>query len=310
MNSVITFIFLILSLALVIKSADFAIHYATRLAESCGLSKYLVGFLVVAVISILPETFISVTSALNGVPSFGLGTLFGSNVADLTLVFSLVILVSNHDLRVASKIIQNGYLYIGTIFVPILLGLDGHYSRLEGMILLLVGGGFYYYILKNHVYKVKTKREKFRILDILFLFVGMALLLLGSYLTVQFGVHVALDLRVSPVLIGMFVVALGTTLPELFFSIRVMKHRSDGLALGDILGTVIADATIVVGIITLINPFSFNQRIVYISGIFMFFATVLLFHFMKTGKKINRQEAFLLILFYLLFVSAELLINS
>ena len=122
----------------VIKSADFAIHYSTRLAESFKLSKYIVGFLIVAVISILPETFISVTSALEGIPSFGLGTLFGSNVADLTLVFAIVVLFAGRSLKIESKIIKNRYLHIGIMSIPIILGLNGYFSRWEGLFLIIM----------------------------------------------------------------------------------------------------------------------------------------------------------------------------
>jgi len=305
----ISFILLILSLALVIKSADFAIHYSTRLAESFNLSKYVVGFLIVAVISILPETFISVTSALEGIPSFGLGTLFGSNVADLTLVFAIVVLFAGRSLKIESKIIKNRYLHIGIMSIPLILGLNGYYSRWEGLFLIIIGLAFYFYILKNDGYDIDAPREKFKITDLLFLLASMGLLLLGSHLTVQFGVNFANGLHISPILIGMFIVGLGTTLPELLFSIRAAKRKHDGLALGDILGTVIADATIVVGIVALISPFAFNPRIVYITGMFMLFGTILLFHFIKTGKVLTKKEALLLILFYLLFVSAELLIS-
>lgn len=305
----ISFILLILSLALVIKSADFAIHYSTRLAESFKLSKYVVGFLIIAIISILPEAFISVTSALEGIPSFGLGTLFGSNVADLTLVFAIVVLFAGRSLKIESKIIKNRYLHIGMMSIPLILGLNGYYSRWEGLFLIIIGSAFYFYILKNDGYDIDTPREKFKITDLLFLLGSMFLLLLGSHLTVKFGVNFANGLHISPVLIGMFIVGLGTTLPELLFSIRAVKRKHDGLALGDILGTVIADATIVVGIVALISPFAFNSRIVYITGMFMLFGTILLFHFIKTGKILTKKESLLLILFYLLFVSAELLIS-
>ena len=302
-------ILLIISLALVIKSADFAIHYSTRLAESYKLSKYIVGFFIVAIISILPETFIAVTSALEGIPAFGLGTLLGSNVADLTLVFAIVVLIAGRSLKVESKIIKNGYLHIGIMCVPIILGLNGYFSRWEGLILILIGLAFYYFILKNDGYDIDTPRQKFKIVDLLLLLVSMGFLLLGAHLTVKFGVNFANTLHVSPILIGMFVVGLSTTLPELIFSVRAAKQKHDGLALGDILGTVIADATIVVGIIAIISPFTFDPRIIYITGMFMFFSSILLFHFIKTGRVLTRKEAILLILFYLLFVSAELLIN-
>ncbi len=85
---------LAVSLFMIIKGATLATRYAALLADSYRLSKYVVGFIIVAVISILPETFVAINSALSGVPSFGLGTLFGSNIADLTLIFALIILLS------------------------------------------------------------------------------------------------------------------------------------------------------------------------------------------------------------------------
>ncbi|HOZ36593.1 MAG TPA: hypothetical protein PLR18_02065 [bacterium] len=304
------FVLLIVSLAVIIKSADLAILYSSRLAEGFKLSRYLVGFLIVAVISILPETFVAITSALEGIPAFGLGTLFGSNIADLTLVFVLVVLISGRSLKVESRIIKNRFLHIGAMAVPIILGLDGYYSRSEGVVLIAVGLGFYYLIFKKNKRESVTGKKEIKAGNVFKLLLSMAGLLLGAHFTVRYGVDLARELSVSPVIIGMFVVALGTTLPELLFSIRAAKRAYDGLALGDILGTVVADATIVVGIIVSIRPFAFNQRLIYISGVCMVFATVLLFHFMKTGKVLTKREAWLLLLFYFVFATAELLVNE
>src|SRR3989338_4021406 len=96
------FIFIV-SLVVVIKGATLATKYAARLAESFRLSRYTVGFIVVAIISILPETFIAIDSALAGTPSFGLGVLFGSNIADLTLVFTVIIFFAGRGVKVESK---------------------------------------------------------------------------------------------------------------------------------------------------------------------------------------------------------------
>ncbi|MEK9194426.1 MAG: hypothetical protein AAB884_01300, partial [Patescibacteria group bacterium] len=90
-----TLILFIVSLVVVVKSAGFAVKHATYLARAAKLSEYIVGFLVVAFISVFPETFVSITSAIQGVPEFGLGTLFGSNVADLTIVVALVIFLAS-----------------------------------------------------------------------------------------------------------------------------------------------------------------------------------------------------------------------
>ncbi|HBF67615.1 MAG TPA: hypothetical protein DDW36_04305 [Candidatus Magasanikbacteria bacterium] len=302
-----TFALFLFSLFLVIKSADFSVRYSTRLAKNLHLPKYIIGFLIVAIISIFPESFISITSAIQGVPSFGLGTLFGSNVADLTLVFALIVFVSGRrNLTVESKVIKNKLLHIGIILIPVVFGLNGYYSRIEGVSLIIAGLLFFSYVLSKNEYGAKKIKEKFVFADVLLFAMSMIALLLGSYLTVRYSLVFANDLQVSPLLIGIFIVGLGTTVPELFFSIRAAKKHHDDLAFGDILGTVMADATIVLGIMAAISPFSFNPRLVYVTGVFMVLAMLLLFYFMKSGKVLTKKEAFFLLLFYTAFVISEM----
>ncbi len=306
------FLVLLLALVVVIKSADLAIRSASRLAKSFRISKYVIGFLIVAVISILPETFIAITSAFQGVPGFGLGTLFGSNVADLTLVFAIVTFVAAQNLKIESGILKNGFVYIGAMAIPIILGLNGHYSRSEGAVLILVGLLFYFLVLRKDAKgkEASAQRPPIAKKDVLFLLGSMALLLIGANLTVTYGVALASTLQVNPILIGLLVVGIGTTLPELAFSIRAVRSKHEGLALGDLLGTVITDATIVVGVVALLRPFSFNARIIYITGIFMLLATVVLFTLMRSGRTLTKREAFILLAFYLAFVTAEFFANT
>ncbi|MFA6416926.1 MAG: hypothetical protein WCW61_01900 [Patescibacteria group bacterium] len=304
-----TIILLLVALLVVIKSADFSIRYSASLAESLNLPKYIIGFVVVALISVLPEMFIAITSALEKIPAFGLGTLFGSNIADLTLVFGLVVFLSGRNLKIESKLIKNRFLHFGALIVPLLLGLNGYYSRVDGLLLIIVGALFYYLILKNNVYAVKVDREKFKVKNLLFLVLSMGGILLGAHFTVKYGIDLAQSLKVNSALIGMLIVGLGTTLPELFFSIKAARHHHDDLALGDILGTVVADATIIVGIMALINPFAFNSKIVYVTGSFMLLAAFFLFYFMKSDKRLNKKEAALLFLLYLIFILTELFVN-
>lgn len=303
-------VLLILSLFLVIKSADFAVQFSTKLAKNFQLSKYTIGFIVVAIISILPETLISVTSALEGIPSFGLGTLYGSNVADLTVVFAMIIIASGKNIKVKSRLIKNGFLHTGALLFPIALGLNGHYSRTEGLLLIMLGVFFFLYVLKKNKYKTTTKKEDFFAKNFIFFALSICALLLGAHLTIGYSMQFANNLRINPIFIGMFIVSLGTTLPELFFSFRAVKKRNYELALGDILGTVIADATIVVGITAVISPFSFDKKLVYVTGIFMVLASALLFYFMKSDKILSKKEAFFLLLFYTAFVMTEMLVSG
>jgi cation:H+ antiporter len=300
----------------VVKSAGVAVRHAAHLARSAKMAEYLIGFLVVAIISVFPETFISIMSAIQKVPSFGLGTLFGSNVADLTLVFAIVVLFSAQGLKVESRVIKEFSTYLSILLIPLLFGSDGFYSRIDGFILILAGVIFYALLLQEdhkffHPASPEENHKPRQIFGHLFyLTLSLAVLLLASYTTVKFGVLAAKDLGLNPTLIGLLVVSLGTTMPELFFSLRAARKSHHELALGDVLGTVITDATIIVGILALIRPFGFNPNLIYVTGVFMVLAAALLFFFMKTERRLSRKEGLLLVLFYLIFIWAELTVNK
>lgn len=303
------FIF-ILALFMVIKGSMMATNYAGRLAESFGLSKYTIGFIVVAIVSILPETFIAINSAIQGIPSFGLGMLFGSNIADLTFVFAIIIFYAGRGLKIESKILKNNAVYPAMLLLPLILGLNGHFSRPEGMALILAGAIFYYIALRDGVDPTATLidgKDKHKSLAMLLF--SMIVLLAGAHFTVTSATSIAGELGISPILIGMLIVGLGTTMPELFFSLQSVRKGDDSLAVGDILGTVLADATIVVGIIALINPFFFPQKIIYITGFFMVLASSILFRFMHSGHTLTRKEARMLLFFWIAFVLIEFMIN-
>lgn len=304
------FIFIV-ALFMVIKGATLATKYAGRLAESFHLSKYTVGFIIIANISILPEAFISINAAIEGIPSFGLATLFGSNIADLTLLFALMVFFAGRSLKVESKIIKNHSVYPFILLLPLILGLNGNFSRLEGAALILSGGIFYYLALKKGIdSSIPLNHSNNKIKNSLLLLCSMAIMLIGSHFTVTSATSLADYIGISSILIGMLVVGLGTTMPEFFFSLKSVKKHDDSLAVGDILGTVLADATIVVGMLALINPFSFPVKIIYITGIFMVVASFILFKFMKSGRSLSKKEAGILFIFWITFVLVEFFVNK
>lgn len=301
----------VFSLFLVVKGATLATTYAERLAGSFRLSRYAVGFIIISIISILPETFISINAALQGVPSLGLGTLFGSNIADLTLIFAVIVLLAGRNLKVESKILKNNKVYPFLLLLPLILGLDSYYSRLDGTVLIVVGAIFYYLAFRSDRSPTPVpQRQADRLLNLLLLLASMAMLLVGSHFVVTSATSFANMLGISPVLIGMLIVGIGTTMPELFFAAKSVRRQDDALAVGDILGTVLADATIVVGILALIDPFAFSAKLIYVTGIFMVGASVMLLHLMSSGRTLSKKESYLLILYWAIFVLVEFLANS
>lgn len=300
-------------LVLLIKCANYAIRYSSRLAKTLHLQEFIVSFFIIALISVLPEATISIISAINGEPSLGLGSLLGSNVADLTIVMGIVALFSYNGIKVKSKILRNNFFYLILLLFPLILGFDGKFSRIDGIILILLGCLFFAKIYMESARfhkKFNHQKDEPFYKSLIFLILSLGLILLSAFFTVTFAVNFAKDIKLPTVLIGLTVIALGTCLPELVFSIKAVKKNHDGLALGDILGTVITDATIVLGVVALISPFSYNPYNIYITGTAMFLAGVFLTIFMKSEKTLNKLEGVLLILFYILFIFIEFVMNT
>jgi len=299
------------SLFLVVKSANMATKYSAKLAEHFSISRYVIGFVIVAFIAILPETIISINSALQGIPEFGLGTLFGSNIADLTLIFAVLILLSGRGMKIESKVLKNVRLYPFFLLLPIIFGLNGHFSRIEGVALIISGALFYYLVFRNGTESSKVFSNgdgKYK--NIFLLLFAMALLLVGAHFTVSSATELAHALNITPILIGMLVVSLGTTMPELFYSLKALKKKEDDLAVGDILGSVLADATIVIGILAVISPFYFPVKIVYITGTFMIVSSLILLKFMRSGRTITKKEGLMLLAFWVAYAVIEFIVNK
>ncbi len=300
------------SLIILIKFAGYAIKYSSRLAKALHLPEFLVSFFIIAVISVLPEATISIISAFRGEAELGLGTLLGSNVADLTLVFGIVTLFSSGGIQVKSKILNDKFFYLILLLFPLLLGFDGKFSRIDGIILITLGVLFFFrtYMESKRFRKKFNNQKKEPFKKSLFLLIlSLAVIIASAYFTVKFAINFSMDAKISEILIGLAIVALGTCLPELIFSIKAVRNNHDELALGDILGTVVADATIILGLVAIISPFTYNPSSIYVTGGAMFLAGIFVITFMKTDKSINKKEGLLLLFFYILFLILEFMVN-
>jgi cation:H+ antiporter len=302
----------LVSLFILVKSAEQAVSYSSRIAKTFRISEFLVSFLIVAVISVFPEATVSIISAIQGIPEFGLGTLLGSNVADLSLVFGLVALFSVNGVKVKSEILKKDMFYLILLLMPIVLGFDGNLSRIDGIVLVLSGATFFITLsIEGHIFTKKSSEPRNRkwVKNFILLIISLSFLILSAYYTVKFGVDFANDASMPPFLVALTIVAVGTCLPELIFSLKAVKKGHDELALGDILGTVITDATIIIGIVALINPFSFDPKIIYVTGSMMFIAGVLAITFIKSGRVLSKKEGVYLLMFYIISLIVEFVVH-
>ena len=302
---------LVLFLLLVVlgRSAVWAIRASAGLARIAGITEFVISLVLITLISVLPETVISLFSALGGDPALGLGALIGSNVADLTLVFGAVAIVAPHAVVAQARFVTKDYLFLSFLLLPLALGFTGSYSRLDGIILIAAGILFFWIMITskrregNGTHRAINHHSLDR--ELLILLVSLVLMGSASYYAVYYAREIATIAGVAPALIGILIIAPGTCLPELIFSVRAIRKGHATLALVDVLGTVIADATLILGILALISPFTFNPRIIIVTGIFMLLAGFLFFSFLRSGRKLTRVEGAYLLAFYALFIIVE-----
>lgn len=302
-------IFIICSFVL-IKAAQYAVRSVGKLSRVIHLTEFFTAFILVAVISALPETFIAVLAALDGVPTIGAGTLLGSNVADLTLVLGLVGL-AGHPVRVRSSLIKRDLWLAATVLLPIILALiGGQLSRLDGAILVAAGIGYIVLMLKEQKYFHKEFKEKNHWIFQLGVFIAsIGVMLIAAHFIVGSSVEIAKQLNVPNLIVGVIMVALGTTLPELTFSIRAVRSGHPEAGIGDLLGVIVVDATIVMGIVVLVSPFTINIFLWSVLGIFTALGVAFALLFMKTDSFLSKNESMALILFYIAFVITQFLLR-
>jgi cation:H+ antiporter len=302
-------IIFIIGCIVLVKSAEYAVKATARLARFFRLTEFVTSFILVAFVSSLPEGFISVISAIKGDPSIGAGTLLGGNIADITLILGLVALAGN-PIKIHSSIVKRDLYFVILMLLPIILGLNGIISRMDGIILLAAGSIFMLVLLKEREYFHKPYDGKDHWFKQIFIFlISIGFMLLSAHFIVQSTHTIALGLNIPSLLIGLVLVALGTTLPEFTFSLQSVRKGHGDLAIGDLLGAVVVDACIIMGITALITPIVVNVLILSIIGIFTLFAIVFALAFMRTDGILSKNEALTLVLFYIAFIVVQILLR-
>lgn len=299
-------VFLLGSLVLV-KSGSYAVKSVSEIAKHFRFSEFFIAFVLAGFISILPELFIGVNSALIGEPAVGLGTIIGSNIADMTIVIGLIALVGK-QINVDKTIRKNNIYFIAVTSLPVLLMLDGELSRDDGLILVLA---FFFYmsrLFRKEKIFVKKKKDDYKVLtkDVFLFSLAMIALFISAHFIVEAAVQISLELLVPSIIIGLFLVSFGTTLPELTFSLRAVLARHKEIALGDVLGNVAIDSTFSIGVVALLGAVSTSFIVFATSMLFMVFSALLVITLLQNHKKITWEESFLLFFLYAMFVIIEL----
>ncbi|MFC1326077.1 MAG: calcium/sodium antiporter [gamma proteobacterium symbiont of Ctena orbiculata] len=302
---------MVLGLVVLVWSADRFISGAAALADNLGVSPMLIGLTVVGFGTSAPEILVSTMAVINGNPGLAIGNAIGSNIANIGLILGFTALVV--PLSVHSSVLRREYpLLLAVSVMTLILMWDGELNRLDGVVLvvtLVAVLGWMIYTAKTGAadpiasefdaeipHDIPTQKA------VLLLLGGLVFLLISSRLLVWGAVNVASALGVSDVIIGLTIVAIGTSLPELAASITSALKGEDDLAIGNVIGSNLYNLLAVMSIPGLVAPGPFSAEVMARDLPVMMALTLFLF-FMGYGLgkqgRINRLEGLFLLLCFI-----------
>tara|TARA_R110000796_G_scaffold96719_1_gene202686 strand:+ start:70401 stop:71345 length:945 start_codon:yes stop_codon:yes gene_type:complete len=305
-----TILILVLGLATLIVGGEILVKGSSKLALRFNVSSLVVGLTVVAFGTSAPELLVSLNSALKGAPDFALGNVIGSNISNLALVLGTAALFGFIPIKKDSAR-RDWPVTLGASILLYIFAYNGMITSMEGtilVVLLVIYLGSLLYTTRKEQIKLdveepKDKLEKWGITKDLFQ-VGLGILCLyfGADWFIGGAEEIAVDLGVSQRVIGLTVLALGTSLPELFTSVIAARKGETDLALGNLLGSNIFNVLSIVGITSIIKPLSVNMDILHTDFPWMIGITVLILPLMIIRKRLGMPSGIILIASYLLYV--------
>lgn len=298
----------ILGLVLLIWSAGRFVAGASALAQYCGLSSFLIGMVVVGFGTSAPELAVSLFAALGGSSELALGNAYGSNIGNIALILGFTAIIFPIVIPKSAIRMDIPLLLLATV-VSFVLFLNKEVSRLDGVLLVLlfavIIGLQIWQGLLNKTENPENETASKNILSSLFWLVfGLGLLVGSSKLLVFGATEIAKAFGVSDLLIGLTVVAIGTSLPEFASSVIAAKKGDTALALGNIVGSNIFNSLIVVGVSSIMCPMNVDSLILQRDLPVTAFLTLLLLLFgihLKNEPNIGRVKGIFLFLFYIVY---------
>jgi cation:H+ antiporter len=298
------YILLIVGFVLLIKGADLFVDGASSVAAKLKVPSLIIGLTVVSIGTSLPEAAVSVSASLSGNNSISLGNVIGSNIFNLLMVVgvssAILPIVTDRDMLKRDMPINIGV----TVLLGILL-FDGNLSRLEALLLLLLLAAYMFLLIRSAL-KNRVEAEETKVLSwaksIVFIVLGVAAIIGGGQLVVNSAKTIAMALGMSETLVGLTVVAIGTSLPELVTSVVAARKGDSGIAMGNVIGSNLFNILFILGMAGVIKPLTADAAFFIDTGILLgISALMLLFAFTK--RKISRVEGITCVLIYVAYTA-------
>lgn len=303
MNFVLQIVFLALGFFLLVKGADWFVDGASGLARKLGIPQLVIGLTIVAMGTSLPEAAVSISAALRGNAEITIGNIVGSNILNILIILGVTALIAT--LKVADSTVRYEipFMIVAT-FVLLWLGYTGgQVTRLEGIILWVLFLLYlrYLYMMAKKGKEEEREAEQLSTAKIIGLILaGVVMIVAGSNFAVEGASNLAKALGISQRFIGLTIVALGTSLPELVTSVSAARKHNADIAIGNIVGSNIFNILFIVGTTALITPVTFASGFV-VDTLIAAAVGILLFVCVARTKELRKKAGIVMLLAYILY---------
>lgn len=333
MEIFLNFLFLIIGMVLLIKGADFFVSGASAIAKRCKVPSLFIGLTIVAFGTSLPELSVSITSAISNSIDMSVGNIVGSNMFNMLLIIGVVSLFSPLKMSVSSKKIDLPFLIVITGAL-LLFSLDhvlngdinNVLSRTESILFLAILVLYLYILISNAKRTRKQINQEYSNLDnsvevhdnaekelkiwqiVLFVVFGLAAVVFGGECVASTAKFLAIKMGMSEALVGLTIVSIGTSLPELVTSVIAAKKGENDIALGNVIGSNVMNISLILGSVGLIAQAPISSVIV--TDIIILFASTIIFSVMCARKSnVSKREGIILLLMYLAYFAFAIIRN-
>ncbi len=303
MNFVLQIVFLALGFFLLVKGADWFVDGASGLARKLGIPQLVIGLTIVAMGTSLPEAAVSISAALRGNAEITIGNIVGSNILNILIILGVTALIAT--LKVADSTVRYEIPFMIVVtFVLLWLGYTGgQVTRLEGIILWVLFLLYlrYLYMMAKKGKEEEREAEQLSTAKIIGLILaGVVMIVAGSNFAVEGASNLAKALGISQRFIGLTIVALGTSLPELVTSVSAARKHNADIAIGNIVGSNIFNILFIVGTTALITPVTFASGFV-VDTLIAAAVGILLFVCVARTKELRKKAGIVMLLAYILY---------
>ena len=288
---------------MVLFGADRLTEGASALARRMNIPEIIIGLTIVAAGTSAPELFVSLVSALKGTPDMAIGNVVGSNTMNAMLIVGCAAMVA--PMTISKSTVRKDIPFsVAASVLLILIAFDSFLGRFDGVVLLAGFAAFMYYTLsqaKNGEAEQTEVKSMNPWLSVMYVILGLALLVVGSNVFVDSASEVAYALGVNEGVVGLTVVAGGTSLPELATSVVAARKGQSAIAIGNVIGSNVFNILLILGLTATISPLQI-QGITMVDLCMMLGSVVLVWLFSRTKYTVERWEGAVLVVGYLIYL--------